>query len=136
MTVSPTSHGHDSERIMSLFLSFFGFRDRVSCVISGCPGTYSVDQAGLKLRNPPASASPVLGLKACATTPGMMSLFKGLLIVKSFYTGQPSYVVTCCAMGLSMVTPRYGTSKFSLSTFTYKIILLSICNFSKIKILH
>jgi hypothetical protein len=32
------------------------------------PGTHFVDQAGLKLRNPPASASQVLGLKACATT--------------------------------------------------------------------
>jgi hypothetical protein len=30
--------------------------------IPGCPGTHSVDQAGLKLRNPPASASLVLGL--------------------------------------------------------------------------
>jgi hypothetical protein len=29
----------------------------------GCPGTHSVDQAGLKLRNPPVSASQVLGLK-------------------------------------------------------------------------
>jgi hypothetical protein len=29
---------------------------------------FSVDQAGLELRNPPASASEVLGLKACATT--------------------------------------------------------------------
>jgi hypothetical protein len=29
------------------------------------PGTHSVDQAGLELRNPPASASQVLGLKAC-----------------------------------------------------------------------
>jgi hypothetical protein len=36
----------------------------------GCPGTHFVDQAGLELRNPPASASRVLGLKACATTPG------------------------------------------------------------------
>jgi hypothetical protein len=36
---------------------------------SGCPGTHFVDQAGLELRNPPASASGVLGLKACATTP-------------------------------------------------------------------
>jgi hypothetical protein len=27
-----------------------------------------MDQAGLKLRNLPASASQVLGLKACATT--------------------------------------------------------------------
>jgi hypothetical protein len=34
----------------------------------GCPGTHSVDQAGLKLRNPPASASQMLELKACATT--------------------------------------------------------------------
>jgi hypothetical protein len=39
----------------------------------GCPGTQFVDQAGLKLRNPPASASQVLGLKVCATTPDMVS---------------------------------------------------------------
>jgi hypothetical protein len=30
--------------------------------------THFVDQAGLKLRNPPAFASQVLGLKACTTT--------------------------------------------------------------------
>jgi hypothetical protein len=36
----------------------------------GCPGTHFVDQAGLELRNPPASASQVLGLKACTTMPG------------------------------------------------------------------
>jgi hypothetical protein len=34
----------------------------------GCPGTHFVDQAGLELRNPPSSASQVLGLKVCATT--------------------------------------------------------------------
>jgi hypothetical protein len=34
----------------------------------GCPGIHSVDQVGLELRNPPASASQVLGLKVCATT--------------------------------------------------------------------
>ena len=38
----------------------------------GCPGTHSIDQAGLKLRNLPASASRVLGLKVCATTPGSL----------------------------------------------------------------
>jgi hypothetical protein len=43
------------------------------------PGTHSVDQAGLKLRNLPASASPVLGLKACATTPSGPASFKYLL---------------------------------------------------------
>jgi hypothetical protein len=41
----------------------------------GCPGTHFVDQAGLELRNPPASASRVLGLKACATTPGCLYYF-------------------------------------------------------------
>jgi hypothetical protein len=30
----------------------------------------TVDHTGLELRNPPASASQVLGLKACATTAG------------------------------------------------------------------
>jgi hypothetical protein len=30
----------------------------------GCPGTHSVDQAGLKLRNPPASASQNAGIKS------------------------------------------------------------------------
>jgi hypothetical protein len=43
-------------------------QDRVSLCSPGCPGTHSVDQAGLELRNPPTSASQVLGLKACATT--------------------------------------------------------------------
>jgi hypothetical protein len=38
----------------------FFFRDRVSLCSPGCPGTHFVDQAGLKLRNPPASASRVL----------------------------------------------------------------------------
>jgi hypothetical protein len=53
-----------------LFVCLFVFRDRVSLYCPGCPGTHSVDQAGLELRNPPASASQVLGLKACAITPG------------------------------------------------------------------
>ena len=37
------------------------------CVALAVPGTHSVDQAGLEIRNPPASASQVLELKACAT---------------------------------------------------------------------
>jgi hypothetical protein len=44
--------------------SFLVFRDRVSLCSPGCPGTHSVDQAGLELRNSPASASQALGLKA------------------------------------------------------------------------
>jgi hypothetical protein len=51
------------------FFSFFLFVCFLRQGFSGCPGTHSVDQAGLRLRNLPASASRVLGLKACATTP-------------------------------------------------------------------
>jgi hypothetical protein len=51
------------------------FQDRVSLYSPGCPGTHFVDQAGLELRNLPASASWVLGVKACATTPGSFSCF-------------------------------------------------------------
>jgi hypothetical protein len=47
---------------------FVFFRDKVSLCSPGCPGTHSVDHAGLELRSPPASASQVLGLKACTTT--------------------------------------------------------------------
>jgi hypothetical protein len=48
---------------------FLVFRDRVSLCSPGCPGTHSIDQAGLELRNLPASVSQVLGLKTCTTTP-------------------------------------------------------------------
>jgi hypothetical protein len=54
---------------------FCFFRDRVSLYSPDWPRTHFVDQAGLKLRNPPASASQVLGLKACATTPGLRLSF-------------------------------------------------------------
>jgi hypothetical protein len=54
-----------------LFVCLFVFQDRVSLCSPGCPGTHFVDQAVLELRNPPASASQVLGLKACATMPGL-----------------------------------------------------------------
>jgi hypothetical protein len=55
------------------------FRDKVSLYSPGCPGTHAVDQAGLELRNPPASASQVLELKACATTARLRRIFKKLL---------------------------------------------------------
>ena len=55
-----------------LFVCFL--RKRLSVYSPGCPGTHSVDQAGFELRNPPASASQVLGLKACATTAGIVRI--------------------------------------------------------------
>jgi hypothetical protein len=57
-----------------LFIHFCFFQDRVSLYSPGCPGAHFVDQAGLELKNLPASASRVLGLKACSTTPGSWQL--------------------------------------------------------------
>jgi hypothetical protein len=61
---------HLSSYCSCLFVCLFVFRDRVSLYSPGCPGTQLVNQAGLELRNLPTSASRVLGLKVCATTPG------------------------------------------------------------------
>jgi hypothetical protein len=61
------------------FLVFGFFRDRVSLYSPGCPGTHFVDQAGLQLRNLPASASQVLGLKVCATTARLFLIFLKIL---------------------------------------------------------
>ena len=49
--------------------------NRVSLCIPGCPGTHCLDQAGLELRDPPASASQVLGLKACATATWLIHIY-------------------------------------------------------------
>jgi hypothetical protein len=64
---------------------FVCFWDRVSLYSPGCPGTHFVDQAGLELRNPPVSASWVLGLKACATTPGLRTSFLPALFPHYFF---------------------------------------------------
>jgi hypothetical protein len=47
----------------------------------GYPGTLYVDQAGLELRNLPASALQLLGLKVWATTPNPKLLFNSFLRV-------------------------------------------------------
>jgi hypothetical protein len=62
---------HDPKKLIKRtnFFFFLVLPDRVSLCSPGCPGTHFVDQVILKLRNLPASASQVLGLKACATTP-------------------------------------------------------------------
>jgi hypothetical protein len=68
-----------------LFLFFCLFGDRVSLCSPGCPGTHSVDQAGLELRNSPASASEVLGVKACTTTTQLLISFFSLFIYLFIY---------------------------------------------------
>jgi hypothetical protein len=62
-----------------IFFYFLFFRDRVSLCSPGCLGTHSVDQAGLELRNSPASASQVLGLKAVV----LFLLFLFLFVLSS-----------------------------------------------------
>jgi hypothetical protein len=55
-----------------LFFSFFlgGGEVETGFLCIAYPRTHFVDQAGLELRNLPASTSQVLGLKVCDTTPG------------------------------------------------------------------
>jgi hypothetical protein len=64
------------------------FQDRVSLCSPGCPGTHSVDLAGLELRNPPASAFRVLGLKACTTTPGWESVLDEAIAFNHWASGK------------------------------------------------
>ena len=60
-----------------MYVCMYGyFLDRVTLCNFGQPGTLSVDQAGLELRDPPASAFQVLGIKVCATTDRLISIFK------------------------------------------------------------
>ena len=60
------------QNVLDFHFHFFGgglvFQDRVFLCSPGCPGTHSIDQVDPELRNPPASASQVLGLKVCTTT--------------------------------------------------------------------
>jgi hypothetical protein len=93
--------------IYFLFYYFlFVCRDRVSLYSSGCPGTNSVDQAGLELRNPPASASGLLGLKACATTarPGA-----------NFLKVKEKRFVVIPLVGVSRGSPHYPRSHCPLA---------------------
>jgi hypothetical protein len=71
-------------KVKIFFFGGGGFRDRVSLYSPGCPGAHFVDQAGLELRNPPASASRVLGLKACDTTPDFMKSLELSVVISTF----------------------------------------------------
>ncbi|GAB1296545.1 ATPase family AAA domain-containing protein 5 [Apodemus speciosus] len=59
----------------------------VSLYSSGCPGTHSVDQAGLELRNPPASASQI----TLKTTEGKMKIAPLFLAKKTKRTAVPVF---------------------------------------------
>ena len=55
-------------RVLSRNHALLWFNHKMSKTGSSCPGTHSLDQAGLKLRDLPSSASRVQELKVCTTT--------------------------------------------------------------------
>jgi hypothetical protein len=99
------------------FVLLFVFWDMVSLCTPGCPGTHSLDQAGLKLRNLPASASQVLGLKACATTAWQMWFWvsltfltflvckQGSLWWENWVLMMPSILGFCCLCSCPCLSP-------------------------------
>ena len=72
----------------------FFFQDRVSLCNPGWPRTCSVEQAGLELRDPPASASLILRLKACCH-PAQLQI---------------GVTVSCELLGIKPVTSRKAAS--------------------------
>jgi hypothetical protein len=93
LTDTGMSAGPLSFMLQVLFL----FQDRVSLCSPGCPGAHSVDQARLELRNLPAFASQVLGLKACATTARLVCIFVWYV-----------YTFTCVCTGVRAHTHTYA----------------------------
>jgi hypothetical protein len=125
--------------VLSFFFFFFlVFRDSFSLYSSGCPGTHFVDQAGLELRNPPASASQVLGLKACATTPSCWAVLKNYIShpQNNAYKGdeykrhrvlnEPGYRKWLATWLISAITPSLITISVTLLLSLYYYIL-SFC---------
>ena len=79
--------------VVCLFVCLFVLRQGFF-ILPGCPGTHSVDQAGLKLRNLPASAFQLLRLKGCATMPGFYCSSG------QFLASQLSALITCVLKGV------------------------------------
>ena len=67
MSVLHANHNHLVSILQQSYL--FIYWDWFSLCSPSSPGTHSVDQAGLKISDLPASASQVLRLKVCDTTP-------------------------------------------------------------------
>ena len=61
--------------VLASSLLLFVFQDKVSLCSTGYPGTHSVDQAGLQIRDSADSASWVLGLKSCTITVQLKIIF-------------------------------------------------------------
>jgi hypothetical protein len=64
------------------FLFFFDFSETEFLCVALAVLELSVEQAGLELKNLPASASQVLRLKACTTTPGYILPYLSSVILR------------------------------------------------------
>jgi hypothetical protein len=110
-------NGSNAFPYLRLFWVVCFFRDRVSLCSPGCPGTHFVDQAGHELRNPPASASRVLGLKACATTAWLpilifcIHMLTDLFLLHCVYVCVCVCVYVCVCMRVCMVCVYMHTCK-------------------------
>lgn len=65
---NPAAHWAPRGFVCLVFILFYFFRQVSLLCSSGYPGTHCVDQADLRIMDPPASAAWVLGLKVCACT--------------------------------------------------------------------
>ena len=72
---------------ITVLVWFWGWerRNKISLCNSSCPRMHSVDQAGLELRDLPASASQALGLKVCTTTAQLKILLHFNLLILSVH---------------------------------------------------
>jgi Na+/melibiose symporter-like transporter len=98
-----------------LLFCFCFFRNTVPLYSSGCPGTHFADQTDLELRNPPASASQVLGLKACATTAWLRLFFNSENRIKQCsclnpFVGNRSFVLFCFVLFCSVLFYKWLSS--------------------------
>ena len=92
---------------LSFFLFFFFLCDRVYLCSPGCPGTHYVDQVGLKLRDPLASASLGLGIKmGTAATTTWLPFLKMLYV--SCHLKKKIYLMYMSTTSLSSDTPEEG----------------------------
>jgi hypothetical protein len=99
-----------------LVFGFLVFGDRVSLYSSGCPGAHFVDQAGLELRNLPASASRELGLKACTTMPGSVFVLNYSIKYRYLFRRHSRTFLKKCLLGFVCMCVHAG--KHTMSTFT------------------
>jgi hypothetical protein len=94
--------------LVCLFVCFW---DSVSLCSPGCPGTWSVDKAGLEHKDPPAFASQLLRSKACTTSQTRSCLGSYIVAIYLWKTWAPNR----CSGPLSLTLFSSPVLRWSLS---------------------